>query len=106
MVIVFRGSILLLLADLGRSTGMAPTAIKVDVVSTIVSNTSITSTNGITLMPVNPFSSILNVPVHKDYFNLPKEKIVNCHGRNSNQQSYCGDFQGQGQTYHNFSGIH
>ena len=49
MVLVFRGGVSAV-EVFGSSTGMAPTAIKVEVVRTMVNSTSITSTRGMTFI--------------------------------------------------------
>jgi len=76
------------LSALGNCTGIAPMAINVEVVRTMVSSTSITSTNGITFILSNPFSSIFNVPLHKDNLCPAQQQVVNEHSRDGNQEAH------------------
>src|SRR3569833_866596 len=90
----------------GSATGTRPVAMKLAVVSTIVSSTSMMSTNGITLSVSIGCSSMGNLPLELQHLGLAQQRIVGHHGHQRHDQTGSGGLQRQRKTNHDLAGLH
>src|SRR5262249_47675581 len=89
----------------GNETGMRPVAMKLAVVSTMVSSTSMISTNGITLIVSNGFSSMSDLPLQQEDADFPQQAIVDDDRDRGEDKPRRGRLQGQRQSDHDPAGI-
>src|SRR5262245_28368659 len=80
---------------------MRPLAMKLDVVSTIASSTSMMSTKGMTLMVSKPLSSMADFPLQDQDLHFAQQEVVERNGDQRDKQSYRRRFQRKRQAGHN-----